>query len=29
MRALAKDLTVKSGKVELAGWVNSVATMVV
>ena len=23
MRALAKDLTVKSGKVELAGWVNS------
>ena len=23
MRALAKDLTVKSGKVQLAGWVNS------
>ncbi len=23
MRALAKDLTIKSGKVELAGWVNS------
>lgn len=23
MRSLAKDLTVKSGKVELAGWVNS------
>ena len=23
MRSLAKDLSVKSGKVELAGWVNS------